>query len=176
MGRNRTYSFGGAAFLAAAILAGATDIHRHTADRQTGMAAIDPATATLAPAPIPLSWVVEGHPKTEAAEIAHTDDGSTKVYVWQTSAARFNWFYESDEIVSVIDGEVFIDDHVHGTRRLGPGDVAFFPAGASTTWRVPDHLRKIATLKRPAPSLVAAAQRWLHIAKDWIKPTPAFAG
>ncbi len=176
MGRHKTYSFGGAAFLAIATLAGAADIHRHAADVQTGMAAIDPAKATLAPAPIPLSWIIEGHPRTEAAEIAHTDDGSTKVYVWQTSAARFNWFYESDEIVSVLDGEVFVDDHVHGTRRLGPGDVAFFPAGASTTWRVPDHLRKIATLKRPAPEVVSAAQRWLRTAKDWIKPTPAFAG
>lgn len=175
MARNRMYGFGAAALLAVAAFAGAADLRRHAAAAQTGMAMIDPATVTLAPAPIPTSWVLEGHPRTEAAEIAHSDDGTTKVYVWQTSAARFDWYYESDEIVSVLDGEVFVDDHVHGTRRLGPGDVAFFPAGASTTWRVPDHLRKIATLKRPMPGPLVAAQRWLRAIRDMVKPTSAFA-
>ena len=32
-------------------------------------------------------------------------------------------------------------------RRFGPGDVAYFPAGTDTTWRHPDHFRKIAFLK-----------------------------
>ncbi len=32
-------------------------------------------------------------------------------------------------------------------RRLGPGDIAFFPAGTDATWRHPDHFRKIAILK-----------------------------
>ena len=170
--RSRMYGFGVSALLAAAVVAGAADMHRHAADAQTGMTAIDPATVSLAPAPIPPSWILEGHPKTEAAEIAHSDDGTTRVYLWQTSAARFRWFHASDEIVSVVDGEVFIEDHGNGTRRLGPGDVAFFPAGTTTTWRVPDHLRKIATLKRPLPGIVSAAQRWLHIVKSWIRTAP----
>lgn len=175
MAQGTIYGFGVVALAAVAVVAAATDLRRHAAEAQTGMAMVDPSTVKLEPAPIPASWVLEGHPRTDAAEIAHSDDGSTKVYVWQTSAARFDWFYQSDEIVSVLDGEVYIDDHVHGTRRLRPGDVAFFPAGARTTWRVPDHLRKIATLKSPTPAPVAAVQRWLHAAKAWLKPTAAFA-
>ena len=175
MAHSRLFGFGAASLLAVATLVGGADMHRHAAEAQTAMALVDPATVKLGPAPINPAWVLEGHPRTEAAEIAHTDDGTTSVYVWQTSAARFDWFYDSDEIVTVIDGEVFVDDHVHGARRLGPGDVAFFPAGARTTWRVPDHLRKIATLKRPVPVLVSAVRRWFRAVKDMIKPSQAFA-
>ena len=175
MMQRKIYGFGTAALLAVATLAGGADMRHHAETAQTAMTLVDPATVTLAPAPINPAWLLEGHPKTEASEIAHSDDGTTRVYVWQTSAARFDWFYDSDEIVTVSDCGVLIDDHGHGIRRLGPGDVAFFPAGARTTWRVPDHLRKIATLKRPAPSAVAAVQRWWHALKDVVKPAPAFA-
>lgn len=176
MARSRLFSFSAAGLVVVGTLAAGAELRQHADRAQIAMAAVDPATVRLAPAPIDPTWIRDGHPRTEAAEIAHTDDGTTKVYVWQTSAGRFDWFYDSDEVVTVIDGEVFVDDHVHGARRLGPGDVAFFPAGARTTWCVPDHLRKIATLKRPAPGLVSAAQRWLRAMKDLIKPSPAFAG
>ena len=171
----RVFGFGALALFALATAGGVVEMRRHAAETQTRMGLVDPAGVAMAPAPIPSDWIIAGHPKTEAAEIAHTDDGSTHVYVWQTTASRFHWNYDSDEIVNVLDGEVFVDDG-NGERRLAPGSVAFFPAGARTTWRVPDHLRKIATLKRPTPGPVAALQRWARFAKDWIKPTQAFAG
>ena len=161
------------------LLVGAAAVAEHRrfdAGRQTAMGVVDPAKVALGPAPIRPDWIIEGHPRTLAGEIAHTDDGTTHVYVWQTSAARFHWNYDSDEIVQILDGEVFVADETHAERRLGPGDVAFFPAGAKTLWRVPDHLRKIATLKRPLPSPVADVMRWLRAAKAWVRPTLAFAG
>ena len=149
----------------------------HEAARDRSIGVIDPAKAVLVPSPIPAEWVVEGKPRTFAAEIAHTDDGMTRVFVWQTSAARFHWNYDVDEVIQVVDGEVFIADETHGERRLGPGDVAFFPKGARTLWRVPDHLRKIATIRREPPSPIADVMRWLRAAKQWGRPTPvAFAG
>jgi hypothetical protein len=32
-------------------------------------------------------------------------------------------------------------------RRFGPGDMGFFPAGTTCTWRHPDHFKKVAVLK-----------------------------
>lgn len=162
--------------LFALFVAGGYAEHRHFASTmQTTMGVVDPDKVTLIPAPIPEGWVLEGDPKTMAGEIAHTDDGTTRVFVWQTTAGRFHWFYKSDEVVQILDGEVFIADGARAERRLGPGDVAFFPVGARTTWRVPDHLRKIATLKRPLPGPIASVVRWLRAAKRWVKPEAAFA-
>jgi uncharacterized cupin superfamily protein len=146
------------------------------ASRQTTVGVIDPRTVAMSPAPINPAWMIEGHPDTRAALIAHSDDGATVVYAWQTTAARFHWVYDSDEIVTVVDGEVFVDDGTNGERRLGPGDTAFFPTGAKTTWRVPDHLRKIATLTHAPPGAMASLLRWMRAAKHWVKPTAAFAG
>ena len=43
--------------------------------------------------------------------------------------------------------EGFVTDEKGAERRVGPGDVVFFPAGTNTTWRHPDHFKKIAVLK-----------------------------
>ena len=168
----RMFCFGG---LALALCGGYVEQLNFDMTRQTTMTRVDPNLVALAPAPIQGGWIIEGEPKTMAAEIAHTDDGSTKVYVWQTSAATFHWNYESDEIVQITDGDVFIADGNGPARHLGPGDVAFFPAGAKTIWRVPDHLRKIATLKRPLPGPLASPLRWAREAKAMLKPEVAFA-
>ena len=75
----------------------------------------------------------------------------------------------------MLDGEVFIADETHAERRLGPGDVAFFPMGARTLWRVPDHVRKLATIRRGPPSPFADALRWMRVVKRWVRPTGGFA-
>ena len=165
--------------LALCLVAGAAAVAEHRsfeASRDLSVGIADPAKTALTPAPIRPDWIIEGQPRTLAAEVAHTDDGTTRVFVWQTSAARFHWNYEFDEVVQVLDGEVFIADSTHAERRLGPGDIAFFPVGARTLWRVPDHLRKIATIRRGPPSPIADVLRWLRIAKQWVRPSAAFAG
>lgn len=146
---------------------------RHSAQANIGV--INPLTLALRPSPIPKDWVLEGDPQTMGQEIAHTDDGSTKVYVWQTTKSRFMWHYTADEIVTVLDGEVFLTDKSDVERRLGPGDVAFFPAGADVLWRVPDHVRKIATLKTNLPEPIAGAVRWLRMARNYVRPDSASA-
>lgn len=140
------------------------------------MTAIDPGAVTFAPAPIRKDWMIEGHPTTMAAEIARTADETTRVYIWKTTAGRFHWYYDSDELITVLDGEVFVADGTGPEHRLGPGQVAFFPAGAATTWRVPDHLRKVATLRRPLPGPLASIVGAMRGVKHWLHPTTtAFA-
>ena len=41
----------------------------------------------------------------------------------------------------IISGEVFVTNEKGEECRLGPGDVAFFPAGSRSTWRVPVAVR-----------------------------------
>jgi uncharacterized cupin superfamily protein len=156
------------AVAAAAMLASAgayAEIRQHEDGRPFASTAIRPAAATFTPSPIPAAWIVSGQPVTEVAEVSETHDGSTEVYLWRTTASTFRWTHRSDEIVTILDGEVFITD-ADGTRHhLTPGDVAHFPAGSIQLWEVPKTLLKSAILKHPSPRVVEATMRWLRMAR-----------
>src|ERR1700730_14472982 len=109
----------------------------------------DPATVTLGPAPIQPGWIVEGRPEACAKELARSGDGTSVVVAWSCTAGRFRWHYSVDETVHIISGEVFVTKEDGVERRLGPGDMAFFPAGSSSMWRVPAAVRKLAVCPRP---------------------------
>lgn len=168
------------AFGTLAGIGGLADHRAYMAQANTSLGMIDPHNVVLTSNPIRPDWILDGHPAASSAEIAHTHDGSTQVYVWRTSAGRFNWFYDFDEVVTVLDGEMFLVDNANARpgqpeRRVGPGDVVFFPMGATVTWRVPDHVRKIATVRHPLPGPIASVVRWGKVLKGWVSPTSAWA-
>lgn len=74
-------------------------------------------------------------------------DWTSNVVVWECTGGKFNWHYDKDEVVVVVAGEVFVTNANDEERRLGPGDLAFFPAGTVSTWHVPVYVRKVAVLR-----------------------------
>jgi ethanolamine utilization protein EutQ (cupin superfamily) len=85
---------------------------------------------------------------------------------WSCTAGRFNWHYTVDETVHIISGEVFVTNEKGQVCRLGPGDMAFFPAGSRSTWRVPEHVRKLAVCRHGMPWLMGIGLRcWNRVAK-----------
>jgi uncharacterized protein len=124
----------------------------------------DPSTVPLDPAPIQPNWIVEGKPEARAKELARSDDGTSVVVAWSCTAGRFHWHYKVDETVHVISGEVFITHDDGAERRLGPGDMAFFPAGSSSVWRVPSSVRKLAVCRHALPQPLGFVLRaWRRI-------------
>jgi uncharacterized protein len=119
----------------------------------------DPATVALDPAPINPGWIVEGTPQARARELARSADGTAVVVAWSCTAGRFNWHYTVEETVHVISGEVFVTDESGAERRLGPGDMAFFPAGSRSLWRVPVAVRKLAVCRHVLPKPLGFAVR-----------------
>jgi uncharacterized protein len=119
----------------------------------------DPATVALDPAPITPDWIVEGKPQARAKELARSEDGTSVVVAWSCTAGRFRWHYSVDETVHVISGEVWITNEDDVERRLGPGDMAFFPAGSTSLWRVPAEVRKLAVCRHTLPHPVGLALR-----------------
>jgi len=109
------------------------------------------AAADLRPAPIPRDWILNGTPEARSKELARSDDRTSHSMVWECTAGRFNWHYNKDETFVVISGEAFITNGQGEERRLGPGDVVFFPAGTSSTWRVPRYIKKVAILRHTMP-------------------------
>ncbi|SRR5579883_717382 len=108
-----------------------------------------PATSELDGRTVPIlpNWVLSGSPVTRSKNILRSRDWTSSIIIWECTAGTFNWHYVQDEVVIVVAGEVFITNEKGEERHLRPGDLAFFPAGTSSTWRVPICVRKIAILK-----------------------------
>jgi hypothetical protein len=110
-----------------------------------------PAEVELAPDPMPAHWIVEGEPQVRTARLATSADGTSSVMVWSCTAGRFYWHYLVDETLHLISGEVFVTDENNQVQRLGPGDMAFFPAGSRSLWHVPHEVRKLAVCRHRMP-------------------------
>ena len=109
------------------------------------------ATVDLQPSPITPNWILSGTPEARNRLLATSDDRTAYVMVWECTPGLFEWHYSEDETVVVVSGEVFITNEEGADRRLGPGDVAFFPAGCSSTWRITETVRKVAFLRNTLP-------------------------
>lgn len=96
---------------------------------------------------IPSQWLLSGDPETRSKLLGKTRDRLAYIVLWECGAVSYKWHYNQDESYIVLSGEGFMTDEKGVERRYGPGDLAFFPAGTNSTWRHPDHFRKVAVLK-----------------------------
>jgi len=109
------------------------------------------ADADLRATPIMPDAVLNGTPHTRSKELARSHDRTSHVMLWDCTAGRFTWYYSRDETLVVLDGEAFITNDKGEERRIGTGDVVFFPAGTSSRWYVPEYIRKVAFLRQSMP-------------------------
>ena len=124
-----------------------------------------PADTVLEPAPLPAHWVIEGKPQAQAKRLATSPDGAAAVIAWSCSPGRFHWHYTVDEILHVIAGEVIVTDEKGESRRLLPGDMAYFPAGSHSVWHVVQEVKKIAICRQSMPGPFGVALRaWNKLA------------
>jgi uncharacterized protein len=106
-----------------------------------------PATVELEPEPVPPEWVLDGTPQARSRMLTRSHDWTSSVVVWECSAGLFKWHYGVDEALLIVSGEAIMINEKGEERRFGPGEVGYFPAGSSCTWRVTDHVRKVAVLR-----------------------------
>ncbi|HTY76935.1 MAG TPA: cupin domain-containing protein [Candidatus Bathyarchaeia archaeon] len=128
-------------------------------------------TADLEPSPISPDWILEGKPVTRSKELGRSKDRTSYVMVWDCTAGRFNWHYNKDETLVVVSGDAVITDERGRERRIGPGDIVFFPAGSSARWHVAEYIKKVAFLRHTMPSpmglAVLAWNKLLRIVGWW---------
>lgn len=103
----------------------------------------------LGPAPIPRAWIHEGTPVARNKRLAGSSDDMASTYMWDCTAGRFDWFYDTDEVIHVLEGSVIIEDGKGTRKRLQAGDTFLFPAGSRYHWTVADYIRKVAFLHSP---------------------------
>jgi uncharacterized protein len=103
----------------------------------------------LGAAPIPRAWILEGNPVARNKLLAGSSDDLASTYMWDCTAGRFNWYYDTDEVIHVLEGSVIIEDVAGVRQRLQAGDTFLFPAGSRYDWTVPNYIRKVAFLHSP---------------------------
>lgn len=105
------------------------------------------ASVELEPEPIPPDWIVSGAPVARCKKMVRSHDRTSHVVVWDCTPGSFKWHYGMDEAIVVISGQAVMITEKGEERRFGPGDLGFFPAGTSCTWRITETLRKVGVLK-----------------------------
>lgn len=113
----------------------------------------------LTPAEIEPSWVLEGSPRARVKHIAHASDDELAIALWDCTAGRFDWHFGGDEFVHILAGEVTVTDGDGTTRKLKPGDTAYFPAGMNSVWHVHEYVKKLAVFRQNRPPLAVRARR-----------------
>ena len=118
-----------------------------------------PADVELLPAPIPAQWITEGRPEAKSKRLGTSADGTASIMAWSCTPGRFTWRYTVDEVIHIISGEIFVTDENGQQRRLGPGDMVFFPAGSVSDWHVTKEVRKLAVCRHSMPHPLGFALR-----------------
>ncbi|MDT6963651.1 MULTISPECIES: cupin domain-containing protein [Cupriavidus] len=103
------------------------------------------------PCPIEPDWIRTGAPVTRCRDHSSTQDGSAWTTMWDCTRSTFEWHYQFDEVVVILEGSVRVTDSQGQSRVLAEGDVAFFPYGSSWLWEVDRYVRKVAFCHSPVP-------------------------
>jgi len=97
----------------------------------------------LQPSPIEPSWIIEGNPEARAHMLWSSSDGAAKTFIWSCSRGKFNWYYDWDETMMILEGSIVLESEGVSPKRYGVGDAVFFREGAHAKWHVEEGVKKI---------------------------------
>ena len=124
----------------------------------------------LTPRPIEPSWIIEGNPQAQWCVLSKSADGLASTMVWECSEGKFNWYYDFDETVMILDGSIVLESDGMPPRRYVAGDVIFFKDGAHAKWHIEDHVKKLAFCRKTSPVWFGFALRVFLKLKKIILP------
>ena len=124
----------------------------------------------LTPRPIEPSWIIEGNPLAQSCILSQSADGLATTIVWRCTEGKFDWYYDFDETILILEGSIVLESDNMAPTRYGPGDVVFFRDGAHAKWHVEGHVKKLAFCRKTQPVLLALALRVLLRIKRILLP------
>ncbi|MCU0648674.1 MAG: cupin domain-containing protein [Gemmatimonadaceae bacterium] len=78
----------------------------------------------------------------DAAPLGASDDGGLTTGLWESPVGVFDFHFQFDEIIYLIEGEVVVHT-AHGSQLLRRGDVGFFPRNLRMRWEIRQPVRKM---------------------------------
>jgi uncharacterized protein len=116
----------------------------------------------LTPRPITPAWIIEGKPEATGCELSRSADGLATTIVWHCTEGKFNWYYDFDETIMILEGSIVLESDTMSPTRYGPGDIVFFRDGAHARWHVEGHVKKLAFCRKTQPLLLGFAGRAIN--------------
>lgn len=126
---------------------------------QAPLVAGAPDDLEMADAPIEPSWIIAGEPVARVSLHSRSGDEMASTAVWDCTAGEFRWFFDWDETVIILEGEVHVTAQDGTQRTLRAGEIGYFAGGTWATWRIDSYVRKIAFCRKRFPAPVALAYR-----------------
>ena len=105
----------------------------------------------LRPSPIEPSWIIEGNPEARSCPLSISADSAARTLIWSCTGGKFNWYYDVDETIVILEGSIVLESEGMPPRRYGVGDVILFREGAHVKWHVEGHVKKIAFFRQTLP-------------------------
>ena len=105
------------------------------------------------------SWVIEGNPVSRSRILSTSADGTASTIIWSCTEGRFNWYYDFDETIMILEGSIVLESEGLPPKRYGAGDVVFFRDGAHAKWHVEGHVKKIAFCRKTNPAMIGLLVR-----------------
>src|SRR5882724_6777786 len=124
----------------------------------------------LTPRPIEPSWIIEGNPVAQSRVLSRSEDGLASTIVWECSEGKFNWYYDFDETILILEGSIVLESDTMPPTRYGPGDTIFFKDGAHARWHVEGRVRKLAFCRKTQPAWLGFGLRVLLKLKKILMP------
>ncbi|WJR77841.1 cupin domain-containing protein [Bradyrhizobium sp. NP1] len=116
-------------------------------------------TVELMPSPIEPSWIIEGNPQARSCMLSCSSDGTASTIIWECSEGRFNWYYDFDETIMILEGSIVLESDTMPAKRYAAGDVILFRDGAHARWHVEGRVKKIAFCRKAQPAWLGFAIR-----------------
>lgn len=113
----------------------------------------------LKPSPIEPSWIIEGNPEAKNCALSMSEDGAACTLIWSCTEGKFNWYYDSDETIVILEGSIVLESDGMSPKRYGVGDVIFFRDGAHAKWHVEGYVKKVAFFRYTNPLGLGLAVR-----------------
>ena len=121
----------------------------------------------LKPSPIEPSWILEGNPEARSCRLSVSTDSAARTLIWSCTEGKFNWYYDVDETIVILEGSIVLESEGMPPKRYGVGDVIFFRNGAHAKWHVEGHVKKVAFFRQTNPLGLGLAVRALNKLKRW---------
>ncbi|MDA9504123.1 cupin [Bradyrhizobium sp. CCBAU 11386] len=105
----------------------------------------------LESSPIEPSWIIEGNPEARSHLLSTSACGTAMTLIWSCTTGKFNWYYDLDETIMIVEGSTVIESDGMPPKRYGVGDVVFFRDGAHAKWHIENYVKKVAFLRQTNP-------------------------
>lgn len=122
----------------------------------------------LKPSPIEPSWIIEGNPEACSCPLSTSADNAARTVIWSCSEGKFNWYYDVDETIVILEGSIVLESDGMPPKRYGVGDVIFFRNGAHAKWHVEGYVKKVAFFRQTNPLGLGFAVRAVNKLKSMI--------